>query len=369
MLQIPEASGSIKGSARAFIVAGSLASLLALGAAAECHAVVRSFHAGVPFWPSFLYGLVLWWWWGLVAVVFWVALRRSPRLSSLSPRIFLLHIPVGVGVSVLHALLLQETIAWSLRWWPGLRVAGYERLQFVGLGYLSSEFLIYGFIVGVCLTAHLYLRSQEDALRSAQLERELSAAHLHALQMQIDPHFLFNTLNSVTALVEFDRRDEALETLRNLNTLLRTTLASNSPEKIALGAEVEMIESYLAIEQVRFADRLRVEIRVEPDALRGLVPCFLLQPLVENAIRHGIARCETGGIIETSAQRAGEHLHLTIRDNGPGMNVQTNGHGIGLKNTRERLSHFYRDDYDMSAKTLEAGGFEVFIRIPYEQAI
>jgi LytS/YehU family sensor histidine kinase len=188
--------------------------------------------------------------------------------------------------------------------------------------------------------------------------------------MQIDPHFLFNTLNSVTALVKFDQKDEALETLDNLNSLLRTTLASNSPAKVALSEEVQMIESYLAIEQVRFADRLRVDLRVDPQALRGLVPCFLLQPLVENAIRHGIAHCEGYGVVEASAQRTGEHLHLYIRDNGPGLSTETkSGHGIGLKNTRDRLAHFYRDKYDMSAKTLASGGFEVFIRIPYEQAI
>jgi LytS/YehU family sensor histidine kinase len=188
--------------------------------------------------------------------------------------------------------------------------------------------------------------------------------------MQIDPHFLFNTLNTVTALVEFNRKNEALETLGSLNTLLRTTLASNSPEKVTLGKELQMIESYLAIEQVRFADRLRVDVRIEPDALRGLVPCFLLQPLVENAIRHGIAHCESDGVVEASARLEGRHLQLRIRDNGPGSHAPIKpGHGIGLKNTRERLAHFYRDDYAMSANALAEGGFEVSIKIPYEQAI
>jgi len=254
--------------------------------------------------------------------------------------------------------------------WPGLRMAGYDTHHYLGVSRLGSEFLLYGFIVGACLTAHLYLKAQNEALRAVELERQLSAAKLRALQMQIDPHFLFNTLNSVTALVKFDRKDEALETLENLNMLLRTTLASSSPEKVALGTEVEMIESYLAIEQVRFADRLRFELSVDPEALRGLVPCFLLQPLVENAIRHGIAHCVSDGIVQASAQRAGEHLHLYVRDNGPGPSLQAKpGHGIGLKNTRARLSHFYHDDYDMSAKSLKGGGFEVFIKIPYEQAV
>jgi LytS/YehU family sensor histidine kinase len=128
------------------------------------------------------------------------------------------------------------------------------------------------------------------------------------------------------------------------------------------------MENYLAIEQVRFADRLRIEIKVEPGALDGLVPCFLLQPIVENAIRHGIANCEDKGLVEASATRDGSTLNLRIRDSGSGTNGHSkNGHGIGLKNTRDRLAHFYRDKYSLSAQSLDAGGFEVAIAIPYER--
>jgi LytS/YehU family sensor histidine kinase len=134
---------------------------------------------------------------------------------------------------------------------------------------------------------------------------------------------------------------------------------------------LEFVGNYLAIEQVRFADRLRVEMNVDPSAVDGLVPCFLLQPIVENAIRHGIARCEHSGVVEASAIRDGDELHLRVRDTGPGMlDEQQNGHGIGLKNTRERLDHFYQEGYKMQAQPLSAGGFEVAITIPYEcQAI
>src|SRR6202789_4737242 len=109
-----------------------------------------------------------------------------------------------------------------------------------------------------------------------------------------------------------------------------------------------MIDNYLAIEQVRFADRLRVEIKVDPGALNGLVPCFLLQPIVENAIRHGIANCEREGLVEASAKREGSTLDLRVRDSGSGLGAAPqNGHGIGLKNTRDRVAHFYRDGYLM----------------------
>jgi Histidine kinase len=359
----------ITGNGRGVTVIAIVASLLAREVAVECHSTVLAYHAGAPFSSSMLYGIAVWWWWGVLACVYWIALRNWPRVSNLSPRMFLWHIPISACVAWLHAFLLQETIAFELRICPNLRKAGYDSLHYFSPRRLGLEFLLYGFIVGACLAVHLYLKSQESKLRSAELEKQLSAAQLHALQMQIDPHFLFNTLNSLTALVRFDQKDEALEMLDNLNGLLRTTLARSSPAKVALGQEVQMIESYLAIEQVRFADRLRVHLLVEPEALRGLVPCFILQPLVENAIRHGITQCVGDGVVIASAQRADEHLHLYVRDNGPGVSKQSkNGHGIGLKNTRARLSHFYRDDYEMVAKPMAEGGFEVFIRIPYEQA-
>lgn len=369
MLQGLRLLDAVRPNAMAFAVISCLSSCLAIVVAAECHTTVIATHAHVSLTPSLLYGVTLWWWWGLMACLIWCVVNRWPRASKISPLLFVVHIPIGASVIILHAFLLQGTMALCVHAWPDLRFAGYDRISFFGIRRIGLELLLYGLILGACLISHLYFKSQEERFRSAELERQLSAAQLHALQMQIDPHFLFNTLNSVTALVTFDQKNEALETLANLNQLLRTTLASSSPAKVALGKEIQMIESYLAIEQVRFADRLRVDLRLDPDALRGLVPCFLLQPLVENAIRHGIAYRTRDGVVEASAQRTGSHLHLYIRDNGPGVSTKRkSGHGIGLKSVRDRLSHFYRDDYDMSVRSLAAGGFEVFIRIPYELA-
>jgi LytS/YehU family sensor histidine kinase len=214
------------------------------------------------------------------------------------------------------------------------------------------------------------LVAQRDSMRSLELERQLSSAHLRALQMQLEPHFLFNTLNAVTTLVELGRREQALETLEHLNTVLKLVLKRNTPSKIPLAQELEALESYLAIEQVRFADRLRVDINLDPNTLDGLVPCFLLQPIVENAIRHGIAHCEDSGWIETSAQRVGTRMRLQVRDNGPGVNGRSaRGFGLGLSNTKERLAHFYQNDYEFRAFQPESGGFQVSITIPYEKAI
>jgi LytS/YehU family sensor histidine kinase len=156
--------------------------------------------------------------------------------------------------------------------------------------------------------------------------------------------------------------------LFHLNAILKRTLQRTTPEKVPLSQELEMMENYLAIEQVRFADRLHVEIKVDPGALHGLVPCFLLQPIVENAIRHGIAHCENEGLVEATARCDGSSLHLRVRDTGPGLSgLKQNGHGIGLQNTRARLAHFYQDGFAMRADPLDTGGFEVAITIPYER--
>jgi LytS/YehU family sensor histidine kinase len=235
------------------------------------------------------------------------------------------------------------------------------------LNRFGIEILLYGFIIGITGIVQYKLRSQRDAIRSLELQKQLSSAHLRALQMQLQPHFLFNTLNAITTLVELGRQSEAVEMLSHLNLILKSTLKRTTPEKVPLSQELEMIDNYLAIEQIRFADRLQVQIKVDPGALDGMVPCFLLQPIVENAIRHGIAHCVNEGKVEASARREGANLHLKVRDTGAEAGTPAqNGHGIGLENTRERLMHFYRDEFTMNALPLTEGGFEVAITIPYE---
>jgi LytS/YehU family sensor histidine kinase len=230
------------------------------------------------------------------------------------------------------------------------------------------EILIYGFILGLIGSIQSQIRAQRDAVSSLELQRQLAAAQLKALQMQLEPHFLFNTLNAITTLVELGRQRQAAEMLGHLNVILKRTLERTTPEKIPLSQELEIVENYLAIEQVRFTDRLRIDIKVDPGALHSLVPCFLLQPIVENAIRHGIANCEGEGTVEASARREGDRLRICVRDTGPGITRATGGNGIGLKNTRERLAYFYPQEHTLHAGPAQAGGFEVAIDVPYETA-
>ena len=334
----------------------ALATVLALATASECHSITYP--------PSLMYGSVLWGWWACVASAMWKIGQHIAPLSSFSAKAISLHVLVGSALGIIHLLLLGSLGFTD----PGWKAAFSIWTSMLNVNRFGMEVLLYGLVFGFTAIARFQIQAQRDALQSVELQKQLAAAHLRALQMQLEPHFLFNTLNAIAALVELGRQSDATAMLFHLNAILKTTLQRTTPEKVPLSRELEMIENYLAIEQVRFADRLRVEIKVEPAALDGLVPCFLLQPIVENAIRHGIANSEQQGVVQASAKREGSTLLLQVSDTGRGSSSpRQNGHGIGLSNTRERLAYFYQDKYIMNAQPLAAGGFEVAISIPYER--
>jgi signal transduction histidine kinase len=325
-------------------VIGSVCAVLALATASECHSITHL--------PSLLYGVVLWGWWGCIAGTLWTLGPRMPAIMRFSPAGVLVHVLAGCTLGVIHLLVLGSLGGTSL----------------LNINRFGMEILLYGFVFGIVGIMQFQIKAQRETMKSLELQKQLSVAQLRALQMQLEPHFLFNTLNAITTLVELGRQAEAVEMLGHLNALLKSTLKRTTPEKVPLWQELEIVENYLAIEQVRFADRLHIEIKVEPSALDSLVPCFLLQPIVENAIRHGIAHCEDDGVVEASARREGNRLRLEVRDTGSRINGHAQpGNGIGLRNTRERLAHFYQEAYDMKAHPLNTGGFEVAITIPYER--
>jgi len=335
--------------------------VLALGTAQECQSVVHI--------PSLLFGLILWGWWGLVAAVLWKTAPHRSAIMRLSFAGMGMQLALAIVLATVHLILLSCLNILIPEWRkpvPTLTaLTGMLQINRIGL-----DILIYGFIFGLVGTIQSQIRAQRESISSLELQRQLSAAQLKALQMQLEPHFLFNTLNAITTLVELGKQSHAAEMLNHLNAILKTTLERRTPEKVRLSQELEIVDNYLAIEQVRFADRLRVDIKVDPSALHSLVPCFLLQPIVENAIRHGIAHCEDEGIIEASAKREGNRLHIAVRNHGSASSAQSKpGNGIGLKNTQERLAYFYPHEYQMKAGPLLAGGYEVSIDVPYERAI
>ena len=232
----------------------------------------------------------------------------------------------------------------------------------------ALDVLFYWSLVGVCQAITNFRSSQERERRAAELEARLTSAKLQALRMQINPHFLFNTLNSIAALVYVNPR-AADEMLGDLSELLRRSLGSMEEQEIHLAQELEFIGGYISIEQKRFGERLRVEQSVPDELMKALVPALILQPLVENAIRHGIEPRRGPGLITIQAKQEDKHLHLIVRDNGrglPGANLNSSvRRGIGLANTQARLQGLYGQDQSFSFGKAEPQGCRVDIHLPF----
>ena len=222
---------------------------------------------------------------------------------------------------------------------------------------------IYWVVVSIVQALTFYRRSQERERTALELEARLTDAKLQALRAQLHPHFLFNTLNAVSTLVHKDPQ-AADEMIANLSELLRATLEA-ADQEIPLRRELDFLDRYLEIQQIRFGNRLRVEKAIQAEAMDGRVPTLILQPLVENSIRHGIEPRTEPGVISISARRRGETLELSVRDNGGGASPSgKSGGGIGLSNTRARLQALYGPDARLTAQSPPEGGFLVEITLP-----
>jgi two-component sensor histidine kinase len=238
---------------------------------------------------------------------------------------------------------------------------------FLGLR-AALDVLVYWSLVGACQAITNFRSSQERERRAAELEARLTRSQLQALRMQINPHFLFNTLNSIATLVYVNPR-AADEMLGDLSELLRRSLDSMEEQEIPLAQELEFIGAYLSIEQKRFGDRLRVEQNVPDELRKALVPALILQPLVENAIRHGIEPRRGPGLISIEAKQEDKHLHLMVRDDGRGWSPEDSGNsgrrGIGLANTQARLQGLYGPNQRFNFGRAEPQGCQVDIHIPF----
>ena len=215
-----------------------------------------------------------------------------------------------------------------------------------------------------------YQEEKQEALRldlhASQLRSQLVQAHLSTLKMQIQPHFLFNTLNAIMVLVRQQKGREAEEMLSHLSDLLRSVLDDANAQEVPLRRELEYVQLYLAIEQVRFQDRLQVAFEFDPEVLDAAVPHMVLQPLVENAIRHGIGRSLAAGKIRISAARIGDRLEMKVQDDGPGLEPtrSSKSGGIGLANTRARLSQLYGQSAHLSVENCASGGVVATVVLP-----
>jgi LytS/YehU family sensor histidine kinase len=223
--------------------------------------------------------------------------------------------------------------------------------------------LIYAAIIGISHAAEFYRRYREREHNLSQLETLLAQAQLSALRMQLQPHFLFNALNSLADLIERDGR-AANKMVARLGDFLRLTLQSPDTQEVTLANEIEYLMHYLEIEKLRYEGRLRVQMDIAPETDLALIPHLILQPLVENAIRHGIAQLETDGVLEIRSWRVEEMLCLQVRDNGPGL-ANEKQTGVGLRNTQARLQKLYGARQRFEMRNVSAGGVEVSLQIPF----
>jgi len=227
--------------------------------------------------------------------------------------------------------------------------------------------MVYWGVLGVSMALDFHRSAQAQALNSAQLETRLAEASLQSLQRQLHPHFLFNTLNTISALMHKDP-EAADAMLAQLSDLLRLTLDRVGMQEVPLKEELDFLEKYIQIERTRFGERLQVSMHIDPETLDAAVPTLLLQPLVENAIRHGIAKKIEGGRVEVSATRQGNDLCLAVRDTGPGLSADKRTAlttGVGLTNTRERLQHLFGERHRFEFHEPADGGLAVRIAIPF----
>jgi hypothetical protein len=228
---------------------------------------------------------------------------------------------------------------------------------------------LYGLVAAVCYAIRAHRRLRAQAVAAAHAEAQAAQAQLRALRAQLNPHFLFNALHSLSALVRANP-DAAEEALERLGEMLRYALADADSEDVRLCDEWAFTRHYLALESLRLGSRLRLETRVDSEALSCVVPCFLLQPLVENAVRHGIATRTAGGSLYVGAELLGDDLLIQVRDDGPGTLPERAqaARGIGLRALRERLASRYGDRAggraDVRVETSPGAGFAVSVRLP-----
>lgn len=308
--------------------------------------------------------------WLIYALLTPAVFRASRRLPLEHP-----HLTRNVSLHVIGALLMcaaWAALGTALRFviFPHPATGETAWLGFVSWVFttLPFGFGVYFALVGIQHSFSYLAQAREREIHAARLSAQLSEARLGALRMQLHPHFLFNSLNAITVLVRDGDIANASRMLELLSDLLRQVLRKDEPHEAALAQEIEFIERYLAIEQIRFSDRLRARIDVDETIAQAAIPRFILQPLIENALRHGIARHAAAGVIQVNAHREGNQLVLEVLDDGPGLQpLGSAGSGVGLPNTRARLAALYGDRASLEVSDAKGGGVLATLRLPYHE--
>jgi two-component system, LytTR family, sensor kinase len=305
-------------------------------------------------------------WAALTPLVLWLA-RRFPLERGRLTRSLTVHVLASIILGFATRAFRDLTFVYFVSGYDG--GLPWTKLFFNGYLFFDYGTLLYWLMLLVSYATNYYRRYRTGEIRATRLEAQLAQAQLQALKMQLQPHFLFNTLHSISALVHKDPQ-AADKMIARLGDFLRLTLDSAGIQEVPLRQELEFLKSYLDIERIRFKDRLSVEMSIESQTLEARLPNLILQPIVENAIRHGIAPHIAAGRIEIAARRFNGSLQVQITDNGPGL--VTNGNngrilkeGVGLANTQARLQQLYGDDSRLDLANTARGGLSVTLEIPF----
>ena len=291
--------------------------------------------------------------------------RLARRFPMSPPRALPLavHVLAATSIGLLHALYSLGLMLW-LQPYDGMTASASDiRLDQALLTPLLLEWILYLLVLGAVLAFDYSRRSREQAAEADELRRSLVEAQLHALELQIQPHFLFNTLNAIAGLVRMGRGDEAIRMAAGLGDLLRYALDHAGRQRVRLGEEIEMLTRYLEIHQARFPDRMSFAVEVDAPVEQAAVPILILQPLVENAIRHGVERSSAMGRMHVQAAQVDGRLRLQVANSGTLASPALEG--IGLRNTRERLRTLYGDAAQFAIS--ESGGRVLaVVDLPFE---
>jgi sensor histidine kinase YesM len=362
MVHAVELRAMLKRWGRIWIIGFVLWTVLAFLSAAGAHVYTASMGAPISWAQLLAWNITISSIWSLLTpIVYELARRYSFDRASwrLSLAIHIVASVILTSVGALALVLLNPVITWTKE--PSVPFLAHV------LSRTFMDIQRYWYVVLITQAIAYYGKYQERQLVSSQLEAQLARAQLEVLKIQLEPHFLFNTLNSIAALARHDGEAAEHMTLQ-LADLLRMSLDGVGVHEVPLHQELTFLQKYIDIQQVRFHDRLSVETEIDPPTLDTLVPNFILQPLVENAIRHGIGPRRTPGWIRISTWRDHDDVWMEIRDNGVGF---TRGRGlmpqegVGLRNTRGRLQQLYNEDHAMVLEDAPGGGCTVKIRVPY----
>ena len=318
--------------------------------------------------PEFLFwSLAIWSYWALATPLIFRLGEKLPLSRARLGTATLAHFALALLLGLAHIALFAGlgTLFGSSR--PGVTTTFLGEFGRGVRVFLYVELILYWAILGAAVARDASRKYREREARSRELEAQLGLARLQALRMQVQPHFLFNALNTAAMLVRNGEGGRAVQMIAGLGELLRSSLAESAEQEVPLASELAFVRRYLSVEEFRFPERLRVEVDVPEGLLSAEVPNLILQPLVENAIRHGVAKSSSSGLVRVAARRRDGWLELSVEDDGPGLPEGLRpeaGGGIGLKNVRSRLEQLYGSRQEFVIQSVEPKGTAARLRIP-----